>query len=72
MEKKRNNSIYNQPIIDKWYVHRYRKPKVNLEDILLNHNTNERRDLSSTKVQHYIILKADKQTKQKIIIIIIS
>ena len=65
MEKKRNNSIYNQPIIDKWYVHRYRKPKVNLEDILLNHNTNERRDLSSSKVQPYIIFKADKQTNQK-------
>lgn len=64
MDKKRNNSIYNQPIIDKWYVHRYRKPKVNLEDILLNHNTNERRDLSSAKVQPYIIFKSEKKNNQ--------
>lgn len=57
MDKRKVNSVYTQPIFDKYYLYRYRKQKVNLEDILLNHNTNERRDLISAKIKPYIFYK---------------
>ena len=57
MDKRKVNSVYTQPLFDKYYISRYRKQKVNLEDILLNHNTNERRDLISAKIKPYIFYK---------------
>ena len=53
MEKKKNNSVYNKKILDKDYNLRYSKQNVNIEEILMNHNMNERRGVSCQKIRNY-------------------
>jgi hypothetical protein len=53
MEKKKNNSVYNKKILDKDYNLRYSKQNVNIEEILMNHNMNERRGVSCQKIKNY-------------------
>ena len=51
--KKKNNSVYNKKILDKDYNLRYSKQNVNIEEILMNHNMNERRGVSCQKIRNY-------------------
>ena len=52
--KKKVNSIYFQPCVDSNYNQRYRKQKINIEDVLLFHNTNERKEMGMFKLPDYI------------------
>jgi hypothetical protein len=50
MDKKKKLTLYKQTPVDPVYSHKYRKASVNIEDILLNHNMNERCGMMSKKV----------------------
>ncbi len=53
MEKKKNTSVYNKKLFDTDYLNRYGKQKVNIEEILMNHNMNERKGVSSARFKNF-------------------
>ena len=65
MEKKKNNSVYNKKIFDNDYNNRYNRQNVNIEDILMNHNMNERKGVTSQKMNNYYYSSQNEQIKKK-------
>ena len=65
MEKKKNNSVYNKKMFDNDYNNRYSKQNVNIEEILMNHNMNERKGVTSQKMNNYYYSNNNEQIKKK-------
>jgi hypothetical protein len=65
MEKKKNNSVYNKKMFDNDYNNRYSKQNVNIEEILMNHNMNERKGVTSQKMNNYYYSSNNEQIKKK-------
>ena len=65
MEKKKSNLVYNKKIIDNDYNNRYSRQNVNIEDILMNHNMNERKGVTSQKMNNYYYSSQNEQIKKK-------
>ena len=64
MEKKKNNSVYNK-MFDNDYKTRYSRQNVNIEEILMNHNMNERKGVTSQKMNNYYYSSHNDQIKKK-------